>query len=41
MHNDVKQFFRSFNVQSGSCSHERIQSGVVFHQSKKIKIKFW
>ena len=33
MDNDVKQCFRSSNVHWGSCSHERIQYGVVFPQS--------
>ena len=30
MHNDVKQYFRGSNVDCGSCSHKRIQYGVVF-----------
>ena len=30
MHHDVKQYFRGSNVHCGSCSHERIQYGVIF-----------
>ena len=37
MHNDVKQCFCSSNVHCGSCSHARIQYGVLFPRSGKFK----
>ena len=36
-HNDVKQCFCGSNVHYGSCSHARIQFGVVFLRSGKFK----
>ena len=37
MHNDVKQCFCGSNVHCGSCSHARIQYGVVFPWSWKFE----
>ena len=37
MHSAVKQCFRSSNVHRGSCSHGRIQYGVVFPPTGKFK----
>ena len=36
MHNDVKHCFVDSNVHCGSCSHERIQYGIVFPGSGKF-----
>ena len=39
-HNDVKQCFRGSNMYCGSCSHERIQNGIVFPRSGKFKWEY-
>ena len=36
VHNHVKQCFCGSNVHCGSCSHVRIQRGVVFHSKREF-----
>ena len=36
IHNDVKQYFRGSNVLCGSCSHKRIQYGVLFPEARNL-----